>query len=80
MSDREIMNAKGYGKRTRDSWEYSDTQIKKQELPDARKHQIISFIKSGVRILGYGLLVINLPIAVGVLVLSEVIGIVEELV
>lgn len=62
------------------NWEYKDTKVQKQELPDARKHQIISFIKSGVRILGYGLLVINLPIAVGVLVLSEVIGIVEELV
>ena len=62
------------------NWEYKDTKVKKQELPDARKHQIISFIKSGVRILGYGLLVINLPIAVGVLILSEVIGIVEELV
>jgi hypothetical protein len=62
------------------NWEYKDTKIKKQELPDARKHQIISFIKSGVRILGYGLLVINLPIAVGVLILSEIIGIVEELV
>ena len=62
------------------NWEYKDTKIKKQELPDARKHQIISFIKSGVRILGYGLLVINLPIAVSVLILSEVIGIIEELV
>ena len=80
MSDREIMEAKGYGKRTRDSWEYSDTQIKKQELPDARKHQIISFIKSGVRILGYAIIPFNLVIATGVLILSEVIGIVEELV
>ena len=78
MSDREIMDAKGYGKR--DSWQYSDTKVKKQELPDAKKHQIISFIKSGVRILGYGLLVINLPIAVGVLIFSELIGIIEELV
>ena len=25
----------------------------KQQLPDARKHQIISFIKSGIRIIGY---------------------------
>jgi len=62
------------------NWEYKDTKVKKQELPDARKHQIISFVKSGVRILGYGLLVINLPIAVSVLILSEVIGIIEELV
>jgi len=62
------------------NWEYKDTKVKKQELPDAKKHQIISFIKSGVRILGYGLLVINLPIAVGVLIFSELIGIIEELV
>jgi hypothetical protein len=52
----------------------------KFKYPDAKKHQIISFIKSGVRILGYGLLIINLPIAAGVLIFSEVIGIIEELV
>ena len=48
--------------------------------PDAKKHQIVSFIKSGIRILGYGLLLYNVPIAVGVLILSEAIGIIEELV
>jgi len=48
--------------------------------PDAKKHQIISFIKSGISILGYGFLVINLPIAVILLILSEVVGIIEELV
>ena len=48
--------------------------------PDAKKHQIISFIKSGIHILGYGFLVINLPIAVILLILSEVVGIIEELV
>jgi hypothetical protein len=52
----------------------------KQELPDARLHQIISFIKSGVRLLGYVLLPFNMGWAVGVLVFSEVIGILEELV
>ena len=50
------------------------------QQPDARKHQIISFIKSGFRILGYGLLLYSLPIAVGVLIFSEAIGIIEELV
>jgi len=50
------------------------------KYPDAKKHQIISFIKSGIRILGYGLLLYNLPIAVGVLIFSEAIGIIEELV
>lgn len=78
MSDREIMNAKGYG--TSDNWKYPDTKVKKQELPDARKHQIISFIKSGVRILGYAIIPFNLVIATGVLILSELIGIIEELV
>ena len=73
MSDREIMEAKGFGR-------VYTPEPKKQELPDARKHQIISFVKSGVRILGYGLLIVNLPIAVGVLIFSEAIGIIEELV
>jgi hypothetical protein len=50
------------------------------EQPDAKLHQIISFIKSGIRILGYGFLLFNLPIAVILLILSEGIGIIEELV
>ena len=53
---------------------------KKQELPDARKHQQISFIKSGIRILGYGALWFSLDIAVILLILSEIVGIGEELV
>mgnify|MGYP000356529510 FL=1 len=53
---------------------------KKQELPDAKKHQQISFIKSFVRILGYISLCYSLDIAVGLLILSEGIGIIEELV
>ena len=49
--------------------------------PDARKHQIVSFIKSGVRIAGYGLLAVDQLVACAVvLILSEVIGIYEELV
>ena len=50
------------------------------KYPDAKLHQIISFIKSGIRILGYIFLLFNLPIAVILLVLSEGIGILEELV
>tara|TARA_R110001599_G_scaffold281560_2_gene483330 strand:+ start:740 stop:937 length:198 start_codon:yes stop_codon:yes gene_type:complete len=52
----------------------------KQQLPDARKHQIISFIKSGIRIIGYALLPFNLVASVIFLILSEVVGIIEELV
>jgi aspartate/tyrosine/aromatic aminotransferase len=55
-------------------------KIKKQELPDARKHQIISFIKSGIRILGYAFLPFNLVIATIILIFSEIVGIIEELV
>ena len=67
MSSREIMNAQGFGK-------------KLEEYPDAKKHQIVSFIKSGVRLLGYIFLPFNLYIAMGILLISEIIGIVEELV
>ena len=52
----------------------------KQQLPDARKHQIISFVKSGVRILGYGFIPFNIGVAVTLLIVSEAVGIVEEMV
>ena len=54
--------------------------MKKQELPDAKKHQQISFIKSTIRILGYISLCYSLDIAVILLILSEIVGIGEELV
>ena len=50
------------------------------KLPDPKKHQIISFIKSGVRILGYIFIPFNIGVAVTLLIVSEGIGIVEELV
>ena len=49
-------------------------------MPNQKWHQIISFIKSGIRLVGYALLLYSVPIAVGVLILSELIGIIEELV
>lgn len=42
------------------------------------KHQTISFIKSFIRIVGYGLLLYSLPLAAVTLIVSEVVGIVEE--
>jgi hypothetical protein len=48
--------------------------------PDAKKHQIVSFIKSGIRILGYILIPFDLLWASGILVISELVGIIEELV
>ena len=50
------------------------------KLPDPKLHQIISFVKSGVRILGYIFIPFNLGAAVTLLVVSEAIGILEELV
>ena len=50
------------------------------KLPDPKLHQIISFVKSGVRILGYLFIPFNIGVAVTLLVVSEAVGIVEELV
>ena len=54
--------------------------IKLSEYPDAKKHQLISFIKSGIRILGYCFIPFNLVVATILLIISEAVGIVEELV
>ena len=75
MSDREIMDAKFGNLKSKQPVKKLD-----QKLPDARAHQIISFFKSGIRILGYFLLLVNLEVAVIFLILSEMVGIVEELV
>lgn len=50
------------------------------QMPDQKWHRRISFIKSGIRIAGYALIPFNLITATVVLVISEVVGIVEELV
>ena len=50
------------------------------KLPDPKSHQIVSFLKSGIRLIGYGALLYNIETAVYILVFSELIGIVEELV
>ena len=53
---------------------------KVQHHPDARKHQIVSFIKSGIRIMGYICIPFSLGWATAFLVVSEIVGIIEELV
>ena len=73
MSDREIMNAKR-GKNLPPKVKNLD------QMPDQKWHRRISFIKSGIRIVGYALIPFNLITATVVLVVSEVVGIVEELV
>ena len=51
-----------------------------KHMPNQKWHKIISFIKSGVRILGYALIPFNLAAATAILIFSEIIGIIEELV
>jgi hypothetical protein len=55
-------------------------ELNLEKMPNQKWHQIISFVKSGVRLAGYCLLPFYFEAAVTVLVLSEAIGIVEELV
>jgi hypothetical protein len=50
------------------------------QMPDQKWHRIISFIKSGIRIIGYGFIPFNLVTATVLLVVSEAVGIIEELV
>lgn len=49
-------------------------------MPDQKMHQLVSFFKSGVRIVGYFFIPFNLVAATALLILSEVIGIIEEMV
>lgn len=43
------------------------------------KHRLISFIKSGVRIVGFGLIIDSLLLGIIILIVAELIGVVEEL-
>ena len=53
---------------------------KEMKHPDPKKHQIVSFVKSAVRIIGYMMMPFNLYAAAFILVISEVVGIWEEMV
>ena len=53
---------------------------KLERIPDPEQHQRLSFIKSGIRIVGYCFLPYSLIGAAALLVISEVVGIMEELV
>ncbi len=55
-------------------------EIDIDKMPNQKWHQIVSFIKSGVRIIGYCFIPFSLIIASVLLIVSEIIGIVEELV
>jgi hypothetical protein len=49
-------------------------------MPNQKLHRNISFLKSCIRIIGYIFLIVDLKAAMGLLLFSESLGIVEELV
>lgn len=59
---------------------FKTLHLEEQSHPDPRLHQVTSFVKSAIRIAGYCFLPFNLVVSVILLILSEIVGIVEELV
>jgi hypothetical protein len=82
---------------TKSSWEYSDTQVKSASLeeqakhtpweeelvhmPNQRMHKIVSFIKSGLRLIAciFGMTEMFV-VGFALLFMAEVVGIYEEMV
>ena len=73
MSDREIMNAKR-GMSNPPKLKNIDS------MPDQKWHRRISFLKSGLRIVVYCFIPFSIITATALLVISEAVGILEELV
>ena len=55
-------------------------EVDLEKIPDPKKHLIASLIKSVVRILGYFALFFDIGVAAALLIISEAVGIGEELV
>ena len=75
LTQQEKINIKAWG-----YIPYSTENKDIDKMPNQKWHQIVSFIKSGVRIIGYCFIPFNLVVATILLVFSEIIGIVEEMV
>jgi hypothetical protein len=67
---RDIFNGKN-----KECWEEEQ-----KHMPNQKWHKIMSFIKSSIRITGYALVPFDLVTAAIVLIFSEIVGILEELV
>tara|TARA_R100001510_G_C7644066_1_gene201544 strand:+ start:1703 stop:1879 length:177 start_codon:yes stop_codon:yes gene_type:complete len=57
-----------------------DKEIKNGWIPDPKWHAYISFLKSSVRLVGYGFIPFNLVTAAVLLAGAELLGIIEEMV
>jgi hypothetical protein len=75
MSDRDNLYRDIFNGKNKERWEEEQ-----KHMPNQKWHKIMSFIKSGIRITGYALVPFDLVTAAVVLILSEIVGILEELV
>jgi hypothetical protein len=75
MSDRSNIYRDIFNGKNKERWEEEQKHI-----PNQKWHKIMSFIKSSIRITGYILIPFDLVTAAFVLIFSEIVGILEELV
>jgi hypothetical protein len=75
MSDRSNIYRDIFNGKNKERWEEEQ-----KHMPNQKWHKIMSFIKSGIRITGYALVPFDLVTAAIVLIFSEIVGIIEELV
>jgi hypothetical protein len=75
MSDRSNIYRDIFNGKNKERWEEEQ-----KHMPNQKWHKIMSFIKSSIRITGYILIPFNLDIAAIVLIFSEIVGIIEEMV
>ena len=78
MSDRSNLYRDIFNGKNKERWEEEQKELK--HMPNQKWHKIMSFIKSSIRITGYILIPFDLTSAAFVLIFSEIVGILEELV
>jgi len=75
MSDRSNLYRDIFNGKNKERWEEEQ-----KHMPNQKWHKIMSFIKSSIRITGYTLVPFDLVTAAIVLIFSEIVGIIEEMV
>ena len=75
MSDRSNIYRDIFNGKNKERWEEEQ-----KHMPNQKWHKIMSFIKSSIRITGYILIPFDLVTAAFVLIFSEIVGIIEEMV
>ena len=75
MSDRSNIYRDIFNGKNKERWEEEQ-----KHMPNQKWHKIMSFIKSSIRITGYILIPFDLVTAAFVLIFSEIVGVLEELV